>query len=153
MKEITVQEAFNKMAAYCSSTEHCKSEVADKLSKWELNTEVTERILAKLEEENYLNEERYCQSFIHDKFRFNKWGKVKIAQALRQKKIPNQFIYTYLDKIDKEAYSALLKKLLEEKRKTVRAKNEYDLKGKLIRYALTRGFSMEDISQCISLPE
>lgn len=149
MKEITEKEALNKMASFCSSSEHCKHEVKEKLRKWELDEEVVERIILTLEKENYLNEERYCESFVHDKLYIDKWGKLKIAQALYYKKISDRIIQRYLNEIKDKDYLDILNKLLVNKKRTIKAKNEYELKGKLIRFAYGKGFSMEDITKCI----
>jgi Uncharacterized protein conserved in bacteria len=151
MKEITEKEAYNKMASYCSSSEHCKSEIRDKLHRWPMDDTIIEGILKRLEEENYINEERYCKNFIHNKLYFDKWGKLKIAQALYYKKIPDKMIRHYLNEINEEDYLGILNKLLENKKKNINAKNDYELKGKLIRFACGKGFSFEDIEK--SIPE
>ncbi|NDV57177.1 regulatory protein RecX [Bacteroides sp. 519] len=149
MKEITEKEALGKMASYCSLSEHCRSEVEEKLRKWELDDESIQRIIQTLVEENYLNEERYCESFIHDKLFFNKWGKLKLAQALYFKRIPDKIIRKYLDKIDEEEYLEILSKLIEAKQKTIKAKNDYEFKAKLMRFAYSKGFDSEDIAKCL----
>lgn len=153
MKNLTKEEAWNKITAYCAASERCKQETIEKLKHWEVDTTVINQIIPKLEEENYLNEERYCKSFVHDKFYFNKWGKKKIAQALYAKRISSAVAWKHLDTINQEDYLDVLQHLLESKKKSIKAKNEYELKGKLIRFALGRGFEMEDISKCITLSE
>ena len=150
MKELSEEEALYKAAAYCSMAEHCLSEVSEKLENWGVPTEGRTRILKKLETEKYINEERYCRFFIHDKFTYNKWGRNKIAQALRQKKIDSEKSAPLLESlIHAEEYQETLRSLLEAKRKTVKARNEYELKGKLIRFALGRGYEMNEICQCL----
>ncbi len=150
MKELSEEEALYKAAAYCSMAEHCLSEVSEKLENWGVPTEGRTRILKKLVTEKYINEERYCRSFIHDKFTYNKWGRNKIAQALRQKKIDSEKSAPLLESlIDAEEYQETLRSLLEAKRKTIKARNEYELKGKLIRFALGRGYEMNEICQCL----
>lgn len=147
MKDLTPQEAWNKITAYCSAAERCRLEVTEKLKAWSQPHEVTSAFIEKLEEENYLNEERYCESFVHDKFNFNKWGKKKIAQALYFKNIPASISTKYLARLDEEEYSDLLMRLLENKLRTTKAKDDYELKGKLVRFALGRGFEYEEISR------
>ena len=77
MNTITEDEALNRVAAYCSAAEHCRAEVSEKLQKWGIAYEAIERILARLEAEKYIDDERYCRAFINDKYRFAKWGKMK----------------------------------------------------------------------------
>lgn len=153
MNAITEQEALNRMAAYCSTAEHCRAEVYDKLKKWGLPNDVMERVIKQLETEKYIDEDRYCRSFVNDKFCFAKWGKVKIAQALYLKKIPSNVSWRYLDGIDNTEYIALLNDLLQSKRKSVRAKDDYELNNKLIRFAMSRGFEIKDIKQCLTFDE
>ena len=62
-----------------------------------------------------------------------------------------QYYWNFLNEIDEEEYHAILKKLLEAKRKSVRAETDYELEGKLVRFALSRGFEMEDIRRCMDL--
>lgn len=153
MTEMTETEALNRVAAYCSTAEHCRAEIAEKLQRWGIAFDAIERILNHLEQEKYLDEERYCRAFINDKYRFAKWGKVKIGQAFQLKKI-SPFVYRpFLEEIDEEEYLSNLQKLLAAKRKSVHAENEYELNGKLIRFALSRGFEMKDIRRCMDVPD
>lgn len=151
MKNLSEKEAWNKITAYCSVAEKCKQEVIEKLKQWEVDAATIEQFVLKLEEENYLNEERYCECFVHDKFKFNKWGKKKIIQALYMKRVPSALAWKHLDNIDQEEYLAVLEQLLEGKKNSIKAKNDYELKGKLVRFALSRGFEMDDINKIISL--
>ena len=147
---ITEDIALNKLASYCVSAERCKSDLIDKLKRWELPADTIERVIAKLEKETFIDEERFCRAFVKDKFRFAKWGKKKIAQALYYKNISQSISYKYLDEINQEEYIELLTDLLNAKRKTIRAKDAFELNGKLIRFALSRGFEFEDIKLCIA---
>lgn len=151
MIEITETDALNRLAAYCSAAEHCRAEVTEKLQRWGIPYDAIERIINRLEQEKYIDEERFCRAFIHDKYRFAKWGKVKIGQALQLKKIPRRVFSSYLNEIDEDEYLAVLSDLLAAKRKSVRAENEFELNGKLVRFALSRGFEMKDIRHCITL--
>ena len=108
MNTITEDEALNRVAAYCSAAEHCRAEVSEKLQKWGIAYEAIERILARLEAEKYIDDERYCRAFINDKYRFAKWGKVKIAQALQLKKISYNTCRQFLNEIDEEEYLSIL---------------------------------------------
>lgn len=149
MKELTEKEALNKAAAYCSSAEHCRSEVESKLSAWGITNASKDKIIGQLAAEGYIDEQRYCRSFINDKLRFNKWGKQKIAQMLRSKGIQSSLFERLLKEVDESEYIRTLQKLISDKRKSVKAKNEYELNGKLIRFGISRGFEISDIQDCI----
>ena len=153
MNTITEEEALNRMAAYCSAAEHCKAEVNEKLQKWGLPYEVINRIIDRLVVEKFIDEERYCRAFVNDKFRFAKWGKMKIAQGLYMKKIPSDVAWRHLNEIDEEEYLSILRDLLASKLKSIHAKDDYELNGKLMRFAVSRGFELKDIRRCIEIPE
>lgn len=153
MTEMTETEALNKMMAYCASAEHCRAELTEKMQRWGLAYDAVNRIADRLENEKFIDEERYCQAFINDKYKFAKWGKVKIAQALQLKKIPPYVYNLMLNNIDEEEYLGILRKLLDSKRKSVRASTPFEQNGKLIRFALSRGFEMKDIRRCMEVPE
>ena len=151
--EISESEAFRKVSAFCSCAEHCRSEVVEKLQRWGIAYKTIDEIIARLVAEKFIDEERYSRAFIRDKYRFDKWGKVKIAQALSLKKIPRFTFQRFLDEIDREEYLAILNGLLASKRKSIRAADEYELNGKLVRFALSRGFEMDDIRCCMDVSE
>lgn len=150
---MTEAEALKKLAAYCSQAEHCRAEVVEKMQRWGLPYEAIDCIVERLVEERFIDEERYCRAFINDKYRLERWGKVKISQALQLKKIPSKIYWSYLNEIDKEEYLAVLRKLLASKRKSIHANSDFELNGKLIRFALSRGYEMDDIRLCIDVPE
>jgi regulatory protein len=131
---------LNKAMAACSRREHCRSEVTTMIESWGAEDSDHGKIIQMLIDENFINEERYAAAFVMDKFNYNKWGKVKISVLLKAKKIPLEIIKNALDLIDEDKYLKLIKELISNKRKTVKAKNNYDLKSKLVRYGLSKGF-------------
>lgn len=131
---------LSKTMTLCSKREYCKEDINVKLLSWGVNEKECDKILNTLEKENFINEKRYCEAFARDKFRYNKWGKVKIASHLKAKKIPSEKIDKALALIDNELYINTLKDLLAVQKKHITAKNQYDLKGKLLRYGLSKGF-------------
>ena len=144
MKELTEKEAYNKAAIYCSRSEHCPSEVCDKLYQWGVSdTEVQQRIVCRLLEENYINEARFCRAFVHDKFYFNHWGRQKIAMYLSQKRLSSSLIHEALEEIgDDDSFQAAYA-LMSQKLKSLKANTPYELYAKLMRFASSRGIEME----------
>ena len=149
MKELTEKEALNKAAAYCSAAEHCLSEVASKLADWGQSAEAVESILARLVREGFIDEARYARSFVREKFGCNRWGRIKIRQALRQKGIPSSLASEAMSEIDEQEYLSVLRTLLEAKRRSVRANTDYETRAKLVRFAVGRGFEMEAAFACL----
>src|SRR5690554_807401 len=138
-------KALSRMANLCARRECCVFDIRTKLMHYELDFEVIERIIEHLKKEKYIDELRFARSFINDKMRFNKWGKVKIDFALRQKKIPQDIIAeAFLDFSD-EQLNASLEDVLSAKWKTIKGKSEQDKRTKLIRFALGRGFEMNHV--------
>ena len=86
-KEITEQEAYLQLAALCAQAEHCQQEMRDKMKHWEMDPEIQDRVIARLVNERYIDDERYARAFVKDKIRYNKWGRRKVQQGLGMKHI------------------------------------------------------------------
>jgi regulatory protein len=59
------------------------------------------------------------------------------------KKVPAGIVSSALECIDDELYRRILNELIVSHRRSVKAKNQYDLKGKLLRYGLSKGFESQ----------
>ncbi|WP_020533994.1 regulatory protein RecX [Flexithrix dorotheae] len=138
--ELSFAEAFQKAASFCAYQERCKAEVRQKLNKFVLQDDFTESIISKLEEENYLNEERFCKEFVRGKLYGKSWGKIKIKAALQQKQVSQYLISTVLEEIDEEEYHRILLQVIEKKRKSLEPIDSPAKKSKLIHFAVSRGF-------------
>ena len=140
---------LNKAATYASRCEHCESEVREKLLIWGGTSEETDEIIAYLIEERYIDNQRYANSYAKDKFRFNHWGKYKISIMLRSKDIDSEIIEEALDQIDEEEYLEKLQQILRDKLRSLKYSSEYEKKGKLFKFAQSRGFESGAISKVI----
>lgn len=149
----TEQEAYLTLAALCARSEHCQWEMLEKMRRWELDDAAQARVMARLVKERYVDDERYARAFVKDKVRYNKWGRRKVEQALWQKRIDDDIRERVLDEVDKEEYLNVLRPLLKQKRKSIKAGNDYELNQKLVRFALGRGFTYDIIRQCIDVDE
>lgn len=127
---------------YCSRSEHCVFDVLNKLYAAGLGEEESDEIVQCLVAQGYVDEQRYANAFVNDKFRFNKWGKLKITHALRQKKIPTVVIQIALETLDEDAYSHVLLQLIEAKKKTVKG-TAAQQKAAVMRFAVSRGFELD----------
>lgn len=152
-KLLTYDEALHKSAAYCSLSEHCRSELIEKFNYWEILPEYQEKIIQFLVKEKYIDEKRYALAFVKDKFRYNKWGKIRLGLELKAKKIEERIIEEALSEITDKEYLLMIKKLITEKEKNLEYRNEYEKKGKLFRYLSAKGFETESISKCIKLTD
>lgn len=152
-KETTEQEAYLQLAAICAQAEHCQQEMRDKMKRWEMAPEVQERVIARLIKERYIDDERYARAFVKDKILYNKWGRRKVQQGLWMKHIDDDIQQRVLSEVDDTEYLAVLKPLLKQKAKSIKAENDYELTRKLVRFALGRGFTYDIIRQCLDVDD
>ena len=148
-KACTAEMALLKAEAYCSASEHCKDDVYHKLEQWGAPLSSRDTILEHLVEERYIDERRYAVAFVRDKYRFNQWGRIKIAQALRLKHIPSALVSEAMDGIDEDEYLSILTDLLRKKVRGIKAATDYERNGKLIRFAAGHGYDMGEILLCM----
>lgn len=153
MKEITEQEAYLRLTALCAQAEHCQHEMLEKMKKWELADEAQARVMERLIKERYVDDERYARAFVMDKIRYNKWGRRKVEQALWMKRIDKGIQQRVLSEVDDEEYVSALRPLLKQKQRSTKAASDYELRQKLIRFALSRGFGFDIIRQCIDVED
>lgn len=150
---LTEEQALARLTTLCASAEHCSGEMLDKMSRWELSEEAQARIMEHLIKNKYIDDERYCRAFVHDKMEYNHWGRRKIEQALYAKHMDKTIQKTVLDEIPDEDFIAILRPLIEQKRRQTRANSEYEMNMKLMRFAASRGFTIDQIRQCIDAPD
>jgi len=143
--------ALKRAAALCSKQEQCSSHIREKLKTWNVTDDDTEKIIELLKKEKFLDDQRYATFYVRDKFRFNGWGRIKLAVMLRQKGIPQVTIDEALDQIDQEHYFQLCHKLITEKSASLKEPNLFKRKGKLFRFAAQRGFESDLIHQILNM--
>ena len=146
---MTYEQALHRLAAYCSRAERCIWDVCRKMDEWEITAEQQNKIIHQLRKENFLDEERYCKAFVSDKSRYNRWGVHKIRFELRRKRLPEALIGDALKNLDPEENRERLRQLIEQKRKSVKGKNEWEIRQKLLRFAASRGFSQDEIERVL----
>ncbi len=137
--------AFSKTADICARGEKCCSEIREKLSGWNVDNDIIEKVLVKLVDEKYIDENRFAESYVRDKFRFNKWGRKKITWHLRRKYIDYNIIGSALSVLDESEYGNVLLSLLKNKEKTISGYNSQRKRDALIRFGISRGFEIDDI--------
>lgn len=137
--------AYDKAAVLCSRSEYCTYEIGEKLKLWGLSPKEAVLVIENLIAEKYIDDERFARAYAKDKFKFNRWGKQKIAYMLRSKNIPAEIIELAFEEIEDENYTDKLRILLADKTKSIKAKDNYDLRNKLMRFALGRGFESAQV--------
>ena len=143
------KRAYQRAAALCSRAEKSSGGIIRKLTEWGVSDEEAQQILDRLIVEKFIDDERFAQSYVQDKFKFNKWGKIKISYQLRFDKISSSVIDDALAKIEDAVYREVLFDLVFEKNKNIKTSNQYDRKAKLFRFAQGRGFEADLISSVV----
>ena len=145
------KEAYQKLTDLCARGEHCQHEMTEKMRRWGVSDEEQAQVMARLIDERYVDDARYTHAFVYDKIRYSKWGRRKVEQALWLKHIDASIIQEELDAVEDEEYTTVLKPLLRQKRRSTKASSDYELNMKLIKFAISRGFTMDIIKQCMDV--
>ena len=141
--QLSKDEALSKAAFLCSASEHCASQIYEKLQAWGVLGEDANDILNRLIEEGFIDNTRFSRAYCHDKFLYSHWGKVKIVQMLRRLRLSEDEIAEGVSTISEKDYLEALNGALRSKDRTLKDTNMYQRKGKLVRHLLSRGFEME----------
>lgn len=149
-QQINYREALTKAAEICSRSEKCAFDIELKCRDWQLERGESAKLIAWLIQEKYLDHQRYAASFVNDKFQLNKWGRVKIAYQLRQKHLGEREIQEAMSVIPEDQYAQVLLDLLSAKAKTIKEKDGYARRSKLLAFAQSRGFETEEALRVIS---
>ena len=147
---LNFEQGLQRAAALCCQSEHCVADITEKLLRWGVSREDSDRIIDRLIDEKYIDESRYAIAYVRDKVRFSHWGRVKIKSMLRMLRISEPDISNAFDSFDEDEYLGILEGVIESKRKTLPEAESYASRVKLIRFALQRGFEMHEIAKFIS---
>ncbi len=145
-----LRNAVAKMEHFCAHQERCEQEVKEKMKVFALSKEDAELVLTHLREEKFLNESRFIGCFIRDKFRFKRWGRVRLRMELQRRGIASDTIDQALeDEISPEEYEQQLKEVFFIKNRQIKDEEPYTRRAKLAKFALGRGFEMGLIWQTL----
>lgn len=141
--QLTYKEALSKATEICSRSEKCSFDIVLKCREWQLSRDETADVIEYLLKEKFLDQLRYAISFVNDKFRFNKWGKIKLAYTLRQKQVEEEYIKVALSGIPEEAYLNVLRELISAKARSVKEQDAWSRRNKLLAFAQSHGFEAD----------
>ncbi|MFC5270653.1 regulatory protein RecX [Adhaeribacter terreus] len=148
-KTYTPKEALLKAAAYCAYQERTQQEVRDKLYTYGLEPEDVEELIVKLCAEKMIDEERYAASYVRGKYGIKKWGRRKILQGLKGKRISDYCIKKGMKEIDPEVYWENLLHLTEKKMRSEKESNPFARKQKITYYLQTKGYETDLIQDAL----
>jgi regulatory protein len=150
IKKITDEKvALAKAEHYCAYQERSQQEVRDKLYEWGLYTNTVENIIIQLIAGNFINEERFANAYVRGKFNQKGWGKNKIKQGLKFKRVSDILIKKALNNINDDDYLQMLSKVIQKKILLLNETDLYKRKYKLQQYALGRGYENDLIADVL----
>ena len=149
-ENFTIKEIEFKLKQYCSYQDRCHSEVENKLLKFNLISQAKDQILFNLINEDYLNETRFCKSFVRGKFKIKNWGKRRIIQELKSRKISEFNIKKGLSEINESDYQEKFENLFNKKLSSLENLNSIDKKKKIFSYLQYRGWETNLIYEKIN---
>jgi regulatory protein len=136
----SIKEAIHKIEHYCAYQERCHEEVAQKLRSMKMDADEIDTIMVHLISDNFLNEERFAQSFARGKHRIKHWGKIRIVNELKAKKITQTLINIALKEISTEEYLSTFHTLADRNWESIKETNLLKKRKKFCDYLLRRGF-------------
>lgn len=151
-KKVTVEDATARLELLCARSEHCRYELQEKLRRWEIAPEDSEKILSSLEERRFFCDSRFAAAFVRDKMLYNRWGRMKIVMALRAKRIDSSDIEDAFAEVEQPDYERVARDFLTAKARSVKEGFTYEGRTKLYRAGLSRGFESSLVSSIVKDP-
>lgn len=139
-KSYALEEAKQKLEAFCAYQDRCHVEVVRKLKNMRMIPSAIQQIVAQLIADEYLNETRFSKSFARGKFRIKKWGKVRITNELKARNISEYNIRVALNEIDDEEYTQTLEVLIQKRKSQIKETHPLKIKKKIADYLFYRGW-------------
>lgn len=136
----TIKQATKKLEHYCAYQDRCHEEVIQKLRSMKMDQDEIDQIIVQLIADNFLNEERFACSYARGKHRIKHWGKIRIVNELKFRKISQYNINLALKEITTEEYEATFHNLAEQNWESIRESNPLKKRKKFCDYVLRKGF-------------
>lgn len=149
-RTITPQNALTRLETLCARSEQCTHDIRQKLYKWGISSSDSGKIIKSLTDRKFIDDNRFAEAFVRDKFRFSKWGRLKIVQALSLKHIPRHIINDALELIDPDDYETTLISSISQKAKSIDMPDSFEGKTRLFRFMASRGFEPSLIIKIIN---
>ena len=135
-----MKEIQKKMEYYCAYQERCYKEVEEKLYSYAVTSSEKEAILTHLIEQNYINEERFAQSFVRGKHNYKLWGKNRIINELKFRNISSRIIEIALKELPETTYLSNFHSLAEKNWENSTERKGQKKNKKLVDFLLRKGY-------------
>ena len=150
-KTKTSQQALQSLMRMCARAERSSGDALRLMKRWGIADEEARKILVRLQTERFIDDSRYAEAFVRDKLNLSGWGVYKIKMALRTKGVSKEIIEEVVTPmIEATDMTERLEDMMYRRMLTLKYSSAYDAKTKLIRFAASRGYDMEEAIECAS---
>ena len=147
---LTYLDALEKLKKYCAYQERCQMEVRKKAYSYGLSSEEAESVITDLIRENFLNEQRFAEAYVRGKYKFKRWGRKKLELELKSRQVTSYCIKKGMAQIEPAIYFSNLVHLTEKRLPLTKGKNQAEIKQKLFRHLLSKGYESNLIEEVVN---
>ena len=149
-KSLTKEQVLQKLRFYCRYQQRCQSEIKEKLFELGVNKKDHDEIMSELIKENSVNDERFALAFASGRFKLKQWGRKKIQQGLKEKRVSDEIAQRALDQINKKEYGAILNKLARERYAALKHEQHFVRKKKTMDYLMQKGYEIDLVKDVVN---
>ena len=149
-KSLTKEQVLQKLRFYCRYQQRCQSEIKEKLFELGVNKKDHDEIMSELIKENRVNDERFALAFACGRFKLKQWGRKKIQQGLKEKRVSDEIAQRALDQINKKEYEAILNKLARERYAALKHEQHFVRKKKTMDYLMQKGYEIDLVKDAVN---
>ena len=150
-KDKTPQQALQSLMRMCARSEHSSGDALRLMKRWGVAEAEARKVLAKLQADRFIDDRRFAEAFVRDKLNLSGWGAYKIKLSLRAKGISREVIEEVVSPmIEATNMKERLEDIMQRKLRTLKYTTTYEAKTKLIRFAASRGYDIEEAIECAS---
>ncbi len=157
IKRKSPEEALSSLMRQCARAERSSGDALRLMYRWGVDPEHRAEVLKRLIADKFIDDRRYAEAYVREKLNLSGWGARKISSSLKAKNISDTIITEVLSQIDPSSTEERLRTKIERKIKSVKSKDKYDLKNKLIRYGISLGYdysmTQSVVSQIITIED
>lgn len=148
-KPKSAQQALQSLMRLCARSEKSSGDALRLMQQWQVPQTERQGVLERLVKERFIDDGRYAEAYVREKSRLSGWGARKIAMQLRQKGVSQAIIDDALRQLDSNVELPRLVDKLRRKIRTTKYTSDYELRGKLMRYALSLGFDYDIVQRAV----
>ena len=150
-KAKTAEQALLSLMRMCARSERSSGDALRLMKRWGVADDAARKVLSKLQADRFIDDARYAEAFVRDKLNLSGWGAYKIKTALRSKGVSKEIIDEVVaPMIDNTDMAERLEDIMRRKMRTLKYSSAYDAKSRLIRFAASRGYELDEAIECAS---